>query len=221
VAGASFPVYVETGAKRAFACAVEWPGWCRGGRDEASALEAMLDYAPRYARVAEDPPIRTARVHRTASSSGWAAARRRLQRAARNEGGQRRRGRRRPVRLRALITAAWRALDDAAERARGRTLAKGPRGGGRARDAIVRHVREAEAGYLSALGWKFTPEARGERALLEETRAAVLEGLAASARGEIPAKGPRGGVRWRPRYFAMRLAWHALDHAWEIEDRAR
>jgi hypothetical protein len=41
----------------------------------------------------------------------------------------------------------------------------------------------------------------------------------ASARGEIPAKGPRGGLRWTARYFVRRLSWHILDHAWEIEDR--
>ena len=44
-------VYVEIGRKRTFAGAIEWPGWCRSGRDEASALQALLDYAPRYARV--------------------------------------------------------------------------------------------------------------------------------------------------------------------------
>ncbi len=44
-------VYVETGAKRTFAGALEWPGWCRSGKDEASALRALLDYGPRYADV--------------------------------------------------------------------------------------------------------------------------------------------------------------------------
>jgi hypothetical protein len=27
-------------------------------------------------------------------------------------------------------------------------------------------------------------------------------------------------VRWKPRFFARRLLWHALDHLWEIEDRS-
>jgi hypothetical protein len=27
-------------------------------------------------------------------------------------------------------------------------------------------------------------------------------------------------VLWPPRYFMRRAAWHILDHAWEIEDRA-
>jgi hypothetical protein len=26
---------------------------------------------------------------------------------------------------------------------------------------------------------------------------------------------------WSPRYYVRRAAWYALDHAWEIEDRAK
>src|SRR5215212_11890948 len=47
------PVYLETGAKKVFACSVDFPGWCRSGRDEEAALEALADYAPRYAEVAK------------------------------------------------------------------------------------------------------------------------------------------------------------------------
>ena len=32
--------------------------------------------------------------------------------------------------------------------------------------------------------------------------------------------GPMGGKKWPPRYAARRLAWHVLDHLWEIEDRS-
>jgi hypothetical protein len=80
-------------------------------------------------------------------------------------------------------------------------------------------VRDAETGYLSALGWPVKSSATG-RALTDQIRAAVLDGLAASVAGEIAATGPRGGVRWKPRFFARRLLWHALDHLWEIEDRS-
>src|SRR5512135_3377929 len=41
-------IYLETGKKRIFAGALAWPGWCRSGRDEASALQALCDYGPRY-----------------------------------------------------------------------------------------------------------------------------------------------------------------------------
>ena len=40
-----------------------------------------------------------------------------------------------------------------------------------------------------------------------------------AAEGKSLRKGPRGGKRWTPRYFVRRLVWHALDHAWEIQDR--
>ena len=46
-------VYLEEGKKKVFACAVEWPGWGRSGRDEATALQTLFDYAPRYAPVAK------------------------------------------------------------------------------------------------------------------------------------------------------------------------
>ena len=46
-------VYLEIGPKRTFAGAIDWPGWCRSGRQDAeqSALQALLDYGPRYAAV--------------------------------------------------------------------------------------------------------------------------------------------------------------------------
>ncbi|NOX63821.1 MAG: hypothetical protein GXP42_18035 [Chloroflexi bacterium] len=46
-------IYLEIGKRRTFACAAAWPGWCRSGRDEARALQALLAYGPRYAQVAQ------------------------------------------------------------------------------------------------------------------------------------------------------------------------
>jgi hypothetical protein len=42
------PVYLEIGGKRAFAGAVDWPGWSRSGRGEQEALEALIANGPRY-----------------------------------------------------------------------------------------------------------------------------------------------------------------------------
>jgi hypothetical protein len=53
----------------------------------------------------------------------------------------------------------------------------------------------------------------------------LLDVLGASSSGEpLKEKGPEAplkapGKRWPPRYAARRIAWHVLDHAWEIEDR--
>jgi hypothetical protein len=118
-----------------------------------------------------------------------------------------------------VLRACWRALDRADEAARGKTLRKGPRGGGRSLDGIIRHVIEAEDAYIRALGWK-PPPAERDAIRRPAVRDAVIEGLAAAVRGEIAPRGPRGGRRWTPRYFVRRVAWHALDHAWEIEDRS-
>ena len=50
-AKAKIPIYLEIGKKRTFAGAVDWPGWCRAGRDEATALDALDSWARRYAKV--------------------------------------------------------------------------------------------------------------------------------------------------------------------------
>lgn len=50
-------------------------------------------------------------------------------------------------------------------------------------------------------------------------RRKMLDALS-TAQGVAPPSGPRGGKRWPWRYFVRRVAWHALDHAWEIEDRS-
>jgi len=52
---AKIPTYLETGAKRTFAGALDWPGWCRAGRDEAGALEALHGAGRRYAKVLRVP----------------------------------------------------------------------------------------------------------------------------------------------------------------------
>ena len=215
---------VEGGSKRVFASAVDWPGWARSGRDEPAALEALLAYAPRYSSVVARTklgfvsPADTGslnvveRVHGNATTDFGAPGVAARVDATVVDAVE-------LARLGKLLTAGWRAFDAGVENAHGKRLRAGPRGGGRPLSAIVDHVRDADAGYLSGLGWPFKSSATG-RELIEQTRSAVLEGLAASARGDIAAKGPRGGVRWKPRFFARRLMWHALDHLWEIEDRS-
>jgi hypothetical protein len=125
-------------------------------------------------------------------------------------------------RFQKLLVACWGAFDVAARAAAGKELRKGPRGGGRDLEGIARHVMGAEAGYLARLAWKLKkPEAQSLDEELARTRQAVLDALAAAAHGQVPARGPRGGVIWPPRYFVRRVAWHVLDHAWEIEDRVK
>jgi hypothetical protein len=121
-------------------------------------------------------------------------------------------------RLGAILRACWRTFDRAAEGAEGRPLAKGPRGGGRELGKIAAHVVDADGGYVRMLGRRVEPGPKASET--ERTRTAILDALGTTAVEGPPPPGPRGGKGWLPRYFVRRVAWHVLDHAWEIEDRA-
>jgi hypothetical protein len=40
-------VYFQMGRTRVFACAVDWPGWCRRAKADEAALDALAEYVPR------------------------------------------------------------------------------------------------------------------------------------------------------------------------------
>jgi hypothetical protein len=218
-------ICLESGSKRTFASAMEWPGWSRSGRSEQEAMDALLTYGPRYAAAISLTGVgfrapRSANElevsERLAGGSGtdfgvpgatWSAEARPVTPADLR-------------RLSQLLEAAWRTFDASARAAEGATLRKGPRGGGRDLDRIVLHVLEAEQAYLTQLGSR-VPKGGDEdtTAQMRQVRERVLETLSALARGEPLADPNRVTKRWSPRYFVRRSAWHALDHAWEIEDR--
>ncbi len=218
-------VYLEVGSKKVFAGGIDWPGWCRTGKDEASALQALLAYAPRYVKIVGgtslgfSPPADVSQLVVVERLKGGKTTDFGAPEAAPPSDSE-------PLdsdslqRFRVLLEAAWRAFDEAVQAAAGKELRLGPRGGGRDLDGIVRHVMEAEAAYLHSMASRY--KVNHDRPLKDEmnkVRQAVLEALASAQRGELPEKGPRGGVIWKPRYFVRRLAWHVLDHVWEIEDR--
>src|SRR2546425_1304733 len=138
-------VYLEVGSKRVFAGALEWPGWCRSGRDDESALQALVLYGPRYAaaigRAAGGftPPSDASGLRVVERLKGNATTDFGAPSMAPSSDG-------RPVdateanRIEAILKACWAKLDRAARAASGHTLRKGPRGGGRELDAIMRHV---------------------------------------------------------------------------------
>ncbi len=219
-------IYLEIGQKRTFAGAVDWPGWCRSGRDEESALQALLDYAPRYGRVL--PAAETGFPAPRAVSSFVVIER--LEGDATTDFGAPGgvpTADTRPVdsdellRFQYILKACWQTFDACVRTAAGKTLRTGPRGGGRQLEGIVQHVLGADESYLGQVGWKIQKDHSIDLTQqLVQIRQAILDASRASARGEIPAKGPRGGIRWTTRYFVRRVAWHVLDHVWEIEDRS-
>lgn len=219
-------VFLETGKTRSFAIILGWPGWCRSGRDEESALQQLIEYGPRYAGALADTHLGFCApsgisdllvVERLPGSvtTDFGAPAAILPTDALPVDAEE------LTRLQTVIKASWKTFDRIAVSASGKTLRKGPRGGGRDLERIVEHLQEAEAAYHSSLGGKTPRNAEwGTDQALKDPRQAILATLTLAVRGEIPAHGPRGGLRWTPRFFVRRLVWHVLDHAWEIEDRA-
>jgi hypothetical protein len=211
-------VYLEVGSKRVFACALDWPGWSRSGKTEEQALETLAAYLPRYAPVAELAGLalpagaaeRFAVTERVASPSGYADF---------GVPGRVLAGDQEPLdaaearRLTALLRAAWTAFDRIVERTPAE-LRKGPRGGGRDRDKMVDHVLGGEAGYARHIGVRCRQPAAGDAAAIAAARDAVAEALDRPSDG-----GPLRPKGWPARYAFRRIAWHVLDHAWEMEDR--
>jgi hypothetical protein len=207
-------VYLESGSKRVFAGALDWPGWLRSGKDEALALEALAAAAPRYAAVAAEAGIPFPK-----SAAGAFEVAERVAGSATTDFGApgavpahdtEPLTQKEAHRLAALMAASWTIFDRVVAGAPAE-LRKGPRGGGRDRDAMVDHVLAAEAAYAGKLGIRFRQPARGDATAVSALRKAILEALTASRTRENG---------WPPRYAARRIAWHVLDHAWEIENRS-
>ena len=69
--------------------------------------------------------------------------------------------------------------------------------------------------YAQVLGIKVPAPDRSDMATVTELRT--------RGAGRPPRRSdgsPIAGRKWPPRYAARRIAWHALDHAWEMEDRS-
>jgi hypothetical protein len=208
----------EVGAKKTFVWAVDWPGWCRAGKTVEQAREALVEYAPRYAKVVKVarqtmPSVEGDILTTVDTSDGGSGtdfgvpsnitdADRRLVTAAEAE------------RLASLVEAAWKVFDRVAAGAPAE-LRKGPRGGGRDRDKMIGHVIEADHAYAREIGIRLDEPKFGDRAAVEAERAAVLDLLRKPSDGR-----PLADRKWTQRYAGRRIAWHALDHAWEMEDRA-
>ena len=217
---ADLRVLVEQGpkGKRWVAIAADWPGLERGGRDEGAAVAKLRDYVPRYLRVAEraglgrefqrDPKLKViGRYTGTGSTDFWGIsfAPSDLDRVPIDEATFQRHV--------TLLGAAWAEFDAMAGRVSA-DLRPGPRGGGRDRDRIIRHVLAVEGGDFSKRV-KVPSE-------LEELSTSM--GLAAHRDRYVEAMHawyaegrPLGN--WTIPYLLRHSAYHMLDHAWEMEDR--
>jgi hypothetical protein len=215
-AAAEIAVFIEAGSRRIFASALDWPGWARSGKTAELAVAALADYRPRYAPIAIlaglQPPEgaltiteRHAGMARNADFGALGEIATSEHEPLSAEAG---------ARLALLLEAAWAAFDRTAAAAPAQ-LRKGPRGGGRDTDKIVEHVLGAEAEFARKIGLRRDKAAdAGGQGAAAELRARIAAALRGPDSLVIPPKG------WPPRYAARRVAWHVLDHLWEIEDKS-
>jgi len=209
-------VLIERGQTKVFASALEWPGWARAARTPDEAVAALEAHVPRYRPVAERaavplPKLVTLEVVETVPGSATtdfgapdataSADERKLTKAQ-------------AERLASLLEACWTALDEVAAESP-EELTKGPRGGGRDRSKMLAHVIDSEASYMRSIGLASVDVSPDDRGGLEARRATIVEAFR-SARRPYPESTRKV---WPYRYAIRRVAWHVLDHAWEMQDR--
>jgi hypothetical protein len=212
-------IVLEVGpkGKKVVAVAPDWPGLARSAKTGELALQRLLSYRPRYAPVAalagmdEAFTAQTdARVVEeypgTGSTDFWGIsfAHSSFDKAAMSSDDLERKL--------TLMQASW-AFFDAVRARVSAEFQKGPRGGGRDREGIVRHVLSNEADWAAGVG-------------VDLPRDAIMtdEGLAAhrvayrTAIRDAHAAG-RQAKTWPLHFLIRHTAFHTLDHAWEMEDK--
>jgi hypothetical protein len=212
-------VMLEIGLKdkQVVAVAPDWPGLERGAKTGEAAIARLQAYLPRYAPVsnlagmgAEFAAIATVdvveRYRGTGSTDFWGISfafsdiDRQVVSSAELE------------RELTLLQACWTFFDDVRSRVSAE-MQKGPRGGGRDRDRIVRHTLGTEQDWAAKLGLRTPEDAlltdEGLRAHRDAYRTAIR---AFHAQGKLART-------WPLRYLIRHTAFHTLDHAWEMEDK--
>jgi hypothetical protein len=218
-------VALEIGPKgRVFAQALDWIGWCRAGKDEVTALHQLVIAGPRYAPVTEraglpfamPPSFETfevvERVPGTATTDFGAPA-------VPLSSDQKPLTEADIERLIRLLTACWSTFDDVLHSISADLRDKKPERG-RSPDAMRLHLLQTDRMHLSAFGPTFR---QPDPSHVTEQEAAVREQIIAALRAvpreESIAPRRKLGFLWTPRFAARRSAWHALDHAWELQGR--
>ena len=212
-------VILEIGKKRrVVAGAMDWPGLDRWGMSEDDALEKLLTYVPRYARVADRAGMGSAftrasrldvveRVPGSSSTDFWGIA---------HVPSQIERDVLSPANLERrldLLRACWASFDDVAAHV-SHELRPGSRSAGRSRDQINRHVYANEPDKWSRKVEVRTPidVVRTPDGLATHRQACLDAIRAYNAEGK-PARS------WPIQFLVRRTAHHVMDHAWEMEDR--
>ena len=215
----SIQVTLETGpkGKQVVAVAPDWPGLARGATTEQAAIERLRSYIPRYAPVAELAGMQAAfatiagvdvveHYVGTGSTDFWGisfAFSRIDQQAMPDDALEREL---------TLMRACWTFFDAVRSRVSAE-MQRGPRGGGRDRDHIVRHTLATEQDWAKKLGVRTPEEAILTDAGLNAHRDAYCTAIRA-----LHAQGNMART-WPLRFLIRHTAFHTLDHAWEMQDK--
>ena len=212
-------VILEIGKKRrVVAGAMDWPGLDRWGTSEDDALAKLSSYLPRYIGVAERAGLATAferardvevveRVPGSSSTDFWGIAHVPSQTEAEVLSADE------LERRLDLLRACWSYFDDVAANVSAE-LRPGSRSGGRSRDQIIRHVYINEPEQFSRkIEVRTPPDVVMTRDGLAGHRQAYLDAIRAYNADGKPAR------TWPIQFLVRRTAHHAMDHAWEMEDR--
>ena len=207
--------------KRVVAVAPDWPGLNRGAKTEEAALETLHAYLPRYAPIADlagltaDFPATAAltdldvveRYPGSGSTDFWGIS------FAFSSFDHEPMSTEDLDRELALLRAAWTYFDLVRARV-SPELRKGPRGGGRDRDRIVRHTLASEQqDWTRKIGLTPLEQITVDADAVAAHRDAYLAAIRAHHAEGKPARS------WPLRYLIRHTAFHTLDHTWEMEDK--
>jgi hypothetical protein len=212
-------VILEIGkkGKKVAAVAADWPGLERGAKTGDAAIAKLQAYLPRYAHVAklagmdgEFSAITTVDIveqyEGTGSTDFWGIS------FAFSSIDQQAISSEELERELTLMQACWRFFDEVRSSVSAE-LQKGPRGGGRDRDQIVRHILANEMDWAGGLG---LPNLYSEN--LTDEIVSMHRDAYCNAIRIYHAEG-KMAKKWPLRYLIRHTAYHTLDHAWEMEDK--
>jgi hypothetical protein len=206
--------------KRSVAFALDWPGWSRGARTAELAVTTLESYRERYRPIADltglardfdaAGPLEVVEERvGTGSVDFWGIS----FSASSTEHGPM--GEAELERTVTLLQSAWTYFDAVGARV-SPEMRKGPRGGGRDRDRIIRHtIRTESEDFARQLGLKISEEAALTPDGLRQHRVTYVAAMRAYNAGEIEKR-----MRsWTLPFLIRHSAFHTLDHAWEMEDK--
>jgi hypothetical protein len=210
-------IVIERGKKKAVAYAPSWPGLSRGASSIDGALEKLASYADRYRGVAalaglsgEFPSTPTFKIVEEVPGRGmtdfWGIS------FAPSTGEQGQMSEEECERKLAILRACWKYFDRVAARVSAE-LKKGPRGGGRDRDQIIRHIFANERDWAKMLALDLAEDAM----LTAKGRAKHRNSYVRAIR-QYNATG-KSARSWRLQFLLRHTAYHVMDHAWEMEDK--